>query len=133
MASGVRVTIELDREVQYLEQRLSGPSRVFFDLQNVQALPELKDKVLSYNSDVVNKIRVGRHPANVIRVVLDLEDVAKYSVFTLYSPFRIVVDAERTAARAARTRHAHGRNRTCGDGPGHPGAQAGGHPGYAIR
>ena len=101
MASGVRVTIELDREVQYLEQRLSGPSRVFFDLQNVQTLPELKDKVLSYTSDVVNKIRVGRHPDNVVRVVLDLEDVAKYSVFTLYSPFRIVVDTERSAARAA--------------------------------
>jgi N-acetylmuramoyl-L-alanine amidase len=101
MASAVRVTIELDREVQYFEQRLSGPSRVFFDLQNVQALPELKDKVLNYTSDVVNKIRVGRHPDNVVRVVLDLEDVANYSVFTLYSPFRIVVDAERTAARAA--------------------------------
>jgi N-acetylmuramoyl-L-alanine amidase len=101
MASGVRVTIELDREVQYVEQRLAGPSRVFFDFQNVQALPELKDKVLSYTSDVVSKIRVGRHPGNVVRVVLDLEDVAKYSVFALYSPFRIVVDAERTAARAA--------------------------------
>ena len=101
MRGSVRVTIELDREVRYLERRLQGPARVFFDLQNVQAVTDLKDKVLSYTSDVVNKIRVGRHPDNVVRVVLDLEDVAKYSVFTLYSPFRIVVDAERTAARAA--------------------------------
>src|SRR5688500_752411 len=101
MASGVRITIELDREVRYREQRLSGPARVFFDLQHVQPTPELKDKVLTYTSDVVNKIRVGRHPDNVVRVVLDLEDVANYSVFTLYSPFRIVVDAERTASRAA--------------------------------
>ena len=100
-AALVRVTIELDREVRYLEQRLSGPARVFFDLQDVQAVPDLKDKVLSYTSDVVNKIRVGRHPDNVVRVVLDLEDVANYSVFTLYGPFRIVVDAERTVARAA--------------------------------
>ena len=100
-AASVRVTIELDREVRYLEQRLPGPARVFFDLQDVQAVPDLKDKVLSYTSDVVNKIRVGRHPDNVVRVVLDLEDVANYSVFTLYGPFRIVVDAERTVARAA--------------------------------
>lgn len=99
--TGVRVTIELDREVRYLEQRLGGPSRVFFDLQNVQVVPELKDKVLSYTSDVVNKIRVGRHPDNVVRVVLDLEDVIKHSVFTLYSPFRLVIDTERTAARTA--------------------------------
>ena len=101
MASGVRVTIQLDREVQYLEQKLSGPARVFFDLRNVQTVPDLKDKVLTYTSDVINKIRVGRHPDSVVRVVLDLEDVASYSVFTLYSPFRIVVDAGRTAARNA--------------------------------
>ena len=99
--NGVRVTIALDREVRYLEQRLSGPSRVFFDLQNVQAVAELRDKVLSFNSDVVSKIRVGRHPDNVVRVVLDLEDVVKFSVFTLYSPFRLVIDTERTAARTA--------------------------------
>lgn len=100
-ASGVRVTIALDREVRYYEQRLDGPSRVFFDLQNVQAVPELKDKVLSYTSDIVNKIRVGRHPDNVVRVVLDLQDVADYSVFTLYSPFRVVIDTQRTAVRNA--------------------------------
>jgi N-acetylmuramoyl-L-alanine amidase len=99
--AGVRVTIELDREVRYLEQQLSGPNRVFFDLQNVQVVPELRDKVLSYTSDVVSKIRVGRHPDNVVRVVLDLEDVEAHSVFTLYSPFRLVVDTERTAARTA--------------------------------
>ena len=97
----VRVTVELDREVDYLEQKLAGPARVFFDLRNVQVVPELRDKVLSYPSDVVNKIRIGRHPDSVVRVVLDLEDVPKYSVFTLYNPFRLVIDAERTAARAA--------------------------------
>ena len=99
--TGVRVTIELDREVRYLEERLAGPARVFFDLQNVEVVPELKDQVLSYTSDVVSKIRIGRHPDNVVRVVLDLEDVVKHSVFTLYSPFRLVIDTERTAARTA--------------------------------
>lgn len=101
LPTGVRVALELDREVAYFEQQLSGPARVFFDLRNVQVVPELKDKVLSFNSDVVNKIRVGRHPDNVVRVVLDLDDVAKYSVFTLYNPFRLVIDTERTAARTA--------------------------------
>ena len=101
MRDAVRVIVQLDREVDYLEQKLSGPARVFFDLRNVQVIPELRDKVLSYPSDVVGKIRIGRHPDSVVRVVLDLEDVPKYSVFTLYNPFRLVIDAERTAARAA--------------------------------
>lgn len=100
LPDGVRVTLELDKEVAYREERLAGPARLFFDLKNVQLTPALMDKVLSYNSDVVNKIRVGRHPDNTVRVVLDLEDVRKYSVFTLYSPFRLVIDAERTVAAA---------------------------------
>ncbi|HUQ86173.1 MAG TPA: N-acetylmuramoyl-L-alanine amidase [Vicinamibacterales bacterium] len=99
----VRVTIELDKEVVYREERLAGPSRLFFDLKNVQLTPALMDKVLTYGSDIVGKIRVGRHPDNTVRVVLDFEDVAKYSVFTLYSPFRLVIDAERVAGRIAST------------------------------
>lgn len=101
LPGSVRVTIELDKEVTYREERLSGPSRLFFDLQNVQLTPALMDKVITYGSDVVNKIRVGRHPDNTVRVVLDLEEVPKYSVFTLYSPFRLVIDAERPAGRVA--------------------------------
>lgn len=103
MAESVRVSLKLDREVAYHEQRLTGPERVYFDLRNVQPAPALLDTVLTYPSDVVNKIRTGRHPDHVVRVVLDLEDVSRYSVFTLYNPFRLVIDAERTAARAAAT------------------------------
>jgi N-acetylmuramoyl-L-alanine amidase len=101
LPGSVRITLELDKEVAYREERLAGPSRLFFDLKNVQLTPALMDKVLSYNSDVINKIRVGRHPDNTVRVVLDLEEVSKYSVFTLYSPFRLVIDAERAAGRVA--------------------------------
>ena len=101
MPGSVRITLELDKEVAYREERLNGPARLFFDLKNVEVVPALKDRVLSYGSDLVNKIRVGRHPDNTVRVVLDLEDVSKYSVFTLYSPFRLVIDAERAASRTA--------------------------------
>jgi len=102
LPDSVRITLELDKEVTYREERLAGPSRLFFDLKNVQLTPALMDKVLTYSSDIVNKIRVGRHPDNTVRVVLDLQDVKKYSVFTLYSPFRLVIDAERTPAAATR-------------------------------
>jgi N-acetylmuramoyl-L-alanine amidase len=101
LPDAVRVTIELDREVTYKEDRIGGPARLFFDLKNVDVTAALKDKVLTYGSDVVSKIRVGRHPDNVVRVVLDFEDVRRYSVFTLYSPFRLVIDAERNVAAAA--------------------------------
>ena len=99
LPDAVRVTVELDREVAYHEERLAGPSRVFFDLKGVQASPALADKVLTYSGDIVNTIRVGRHPDSTVRVVLDLDDVSKYSVFTLYNPFRLVIDCQRTVRR----------------------------------
>ena len=98
LTDAVRITLELDREVSYHEERIGGPARLFFDLKNVQTTAALKDKVLSFPSDVVSKIRVGRHPDNTVRVVLDFENVAKYSVFTLYNPFRLVIDAERASS-----------------------------------
>jgi N-acetylmuramoyl-L-alanine amidase len=102
----VRVTVELDHEVPYHEERVDGPSRVFFDLRGVELTPALVDANLAYPNDVVREIRVGRHPDKTVRVVLDIESVTKYSVFTLYKPFRLVIDAERPAAlNTALTRH----------------------------
>lgn len=89
----VRITLLLDREVSFREDSLTGPARVFFDLRNVEAAPDLKDAVLRYPSEIVRQIRIGRHP-NATRVVLDFEEVGRHSVYTLYNPFRIVIDAE---------------------------------------
>jgi N-acetylmuramoyl-L-alanine amidase len=100
----VRITLVLDREVPYREETLTGPARVFFDLKGVAAAEGLTDAVLRYPSDAVRQIRVGRHPNSTVRVVLDLEGVTRHSVYTLYNPFRIVVDCE----PAARTVNAAG-------------------------
>ena len=94
----VRVTLALDREVTYVEETLAGPARVFFDLKGVEAAPELVDAVLRYPTAAVRQIRVGRHPNSTVRVVLDLEGVSKHSVYTLYNPFRLIVDCETTTA-----------------------------------
>jgi N-acetylmuramoyl-L-alanine amidase len=101
LPNAVRVTIALDREVKYHQERLEGPARLFFDLKGVQPSAALMDKVLTYPSDVIGKIRVGRHPDDTVRVVLDLEAVSRYSVFTLYGPFRLVIDAERASTAAS--------------------------------
>jgi N-acetylmuramoyl-L-alanine amidase len=99
LADMVRVTLILDREVSYHEESLTGPARVFFDLRHVEAAPDLKDAVLRYPSEILRQIRIGRHP-NATRVVLDFEQVGRHSVYTLYNPFRIVIDAEAPGAAA---------------------------------
>jgi len=98
LAEVVRVTLELDREVPFYQERLEGPSRVFFDLKGTKTVPSLVDATFRYDSDIIRHIRIGRHPNNTTRVVLDLENVSRFSVFTLYNPYRIVIDAERSAA-----------------------------------
>lgn len=91
----VRITLEFDSEVGYRHERLEAPARLFFDLQGATPAPHLRDTVLSWSDDVVRRVRLGRPAQATTRVVLDLEGTRRYSVFTLYNPFRLVVDLER--------------------------------------
>ncbi len=100
LPDSVRITLELDREVSYREERLEDPARVFFDLKAAQAAPGLADKVFAYSDDIVQQVKIGRHPDSTLRVVLDLQSVRDYSVYTLYSPFRLVIDCERAKTTA---------------------------------
>lgn len=102
LPEAVRVTLTLDREVSYREDRLANPARVFFDLRGVVPAPHLRDVTLRYPADVVRQVRTGLHD-EFTRIVFDAEGVDRYRVFTLDSPFRVVFEAERRAAPAGAT------------------------------
>ncbi len=87
------MAIELDREVDYHDDRISGPDRIFVDLQGAEAAAGVKTSEV-WDDGVVKAVRVGARGA-ALRVVLDLDSVSRYSVFTLYNPFRVVVDLDR--------------------------------------
>lgn len=103
LPDAVRVTIELDAEVPFHEERLADPARVFLDLFSTDAAPALVDRTLRYDADddVVRQVRVGRRPKNTTRVVLETAGVSSYSVYALYDPYRLVIDCARAAPRAA--------------------------------
>lgn len=101
LANVVRVTLELDGEIAYHQEEASTPARLFFDLQNVRLGRGLSDSVLRFQDAVIRQIRLGRRGDNSARVAMDLDGVARYSVFTLYNPFRLVIEFERSAARPA--------------------------------
>jgi N-acetylmuramoyl-L-alanine amidase len=104
----LRIVIQLGKEVTFYDQRIDGPPRVFLDLQNTRPIEPLKDAAIPFPDDVVKQVRIGRQPNSRTRVVLDLKGDARYSVYTLYDPYRIVVDFERrrVAAPAAEPRAA---------------------------
>jgi len=91
----VRVTVELDGEAGFHFGELTNPARVFFDLHGTAAESPLRDATLAFEGDAVREIRLGRHPNQTTRIVLDTTDIARHRVFTLYDPFRIVIDCER--------------------------------------
>ncbi|MFN8057790.1 MAG: N-acetylmuramoyl-L-alanine amidase [Vicinamibacterales bacterium] len=95
-----RIIVELDAEVAYSAQKLDSPSRVFFDLQQTSASKETLSAVQEFTDDHVRRVRLGRHPNGVTRVVMELDQATTYSVFTLYSPFRLVVDFPRASSAA---------------------------------
>src|SRR5207248_1907442 len=98
LPDAVRVTIEIDAEVpQFHDERLAGPPRVFVDLPATRAAAALVDRTLRFDrdEDIVRVVRVGRHPRNTTRVVLDAAGVSSYSVYPLYHPFRLVIDCAR--------------------------------------
>jgi N-acetylmuramoyl-L-alanine amidase len=102
LPDALRVTLELDREVAFYDERIAGPPRVFIDLQNTRAVEALEDAALSFPDDVVRQIRVGRQQEARIRVALDIQDAARHSVYPLYNPYRIVLDFERVTPAASR-------------------------------
>jgi len=94
VAEAVRVTIELDREVPFHEERLLDPDRVFVDLSFTRVSPALTNQTFRYEGDAhpVRQIRIGRHPNDTARVVLDTAGVANCSVYPVYAPYQLVID-----------------------------------------
>ena len=103
LPDAVRITIELDSEVPFHDERIQDPARVFVDFPGTRATPALVDQTLRFegDADIVRQVRVGRHPNNTTRVVLDAAGVTSYSVYPLYSPYRLVIDCVRVPAAVA--------------------------------
>ena len=109
LPDALRITLELEREATFYEERLDGPPRVFVDLRNTQAVDALRDATIPFQGDVVRRARVGRHADNRTRVVFDLQGAGRYSVYSLYNPYRVVIRFR--ATRPGRPTDAAGRVR----------------------
>lgn len=95
----VRVTIELDSEVAYTEEQLRNPDRLFFDLRGTELGSGVSEGALTFDDgDLAKELRLGTRPGGVTRVVIDTTGTARHSLFTLYNPYRLVVDLYRSAS-----------------------------------
>jgi N-acetylmuramoyl-L-alanine amidase len=95
LPDALRITLELGQEVTFRSDRLDNPPRVFIDFENTRPVEAIKDATIPFADDVVRKVRIGRQTESRTRVVMDLNGAGRYSIYTLYNPYRVVIDFTR--------------------------------------
>jgi N-acetylmuramoyl-L-alanine amidase len=98
LPDAVRITLDLGDEVPFRSDRLDGPPRVFIDFDNTRPVEAIKDATIPFSDDVVRQVRIGRQTESRTRVVMDLNGAGRHSIYTLYNPYRVVIDFARAPA-----------------------------------
>jgi N-acetylmuramoyl-L-alanine amidase len=98
LPDALRITLEMGEEVTFRSDRLDSPPRVFIDFENTRPVEAIKDATIPFPDDVVRKVRIGRQTESRTRVVMDLSGASRYSIYTLYNPYRVVIDFTRLPA-----------------------------------
>jgi N-acetylmuramoyl-L-alanine amidase len=91
-SSYTRIVINVEGEVKFDTTRLPNPDRIVLDLLNSRLSSALVGKTFPVENGFLRQVRVGQFQPNVTRIVLDVEKIEDYSVFTLPNPFRLVID-----------------------------------------
>lgn len=90
----MRIVVGIDGEVKFESVRLANPDRIVLDLQTAHLSPELIGKTFPVEDGFLRQIRVAQFSPEVARVVLDVEKIQTYSIFSLPNPFRLVIDVQ---------------------------------------
>ena len=89
--SYTRVVVDLNGPVDFTEQRISSPDRLFFDLKKCTLTDSVKGAI-PINNGILKTVRFAQFDKDTVRVVLDLDSLRKYSAFLLEEPNRLVID-----------------------------------------
>ncbi len=87
-----RVAIDLESDVKFGSQRISGPDRIFFDLRGTKLASTLVGKSFDVDDGFLRKIRVAQFQPGRTRVVLEVDDLSDYDAFLLPNPYRLIID-----------------------------------------
>ncbi|WP_026840866.1 N-acetylmuramoyl-L-alanine amidase [Citrifermentans bremense] len=85
-----RIAITAGSEIPFEHHKL--PNRLYLDLQGAKLNQGVKD--LSIGDGLLKSVRIAQFQAATVRVVLDLDSIKDYKVFTFSDPFRIIVDVK---------------------------------------
>lgn len=90
-----RVVIMASGPVNYkeilLEETENAPRRLYIDFKKSYIEPQYRAPV-PIEDGLLRRIRTGQFSPDTVRVVLDIESINSYKIFSLPDPFRVVVD-----------------------------------------
>jgi len=93
-----RIVVTLDREVPYEQHELAlqpgapAQPRIYLDISSARLGPAVRD--IPIGDGLLKAARAGQYSSDVVRVVLDLDSIKEYKVFTFSDPFRVIVDVK---------------------------------------
>ncbi len=87
-----RVVIDLSEKTEFRADKLINPDRIFVDVMG--SIVKLGDasRQIKIDDGVIKTIRTGQFNEEITRVVFDLYQEAKYDLFSLIEPDRVVID-----------------------------------------
>jgi N-acetylmuramoyl-L-alanine amidase len=92
-----RVVVQLSDPVGYtkhlLEKQGDRPRRLFLDFA-ASRIPPKACRPIPIQDGLLKRVRVGQFSPDTVRVVLDIESISSYKIFTLQDPFRTVIDVK---------------------------------------
>ncbi len=98
-----RIVIDVGSQVKYQAARISGPDRIYFDIEGAKVDPALLHKPIALeDGGYLKAVRIAQNQSGVVRVVLEVNRAKDYSVFLLPDPYRLVVDLYGTSDAAER-------------------------------
>jgi N-acetylmuramoyl-L-alanine amidase len=98
---GAVVEIELDGRIDYEEGRLGRPARLVFDLANTRTMEALRDAIMAFDSGPVRQLRIGRHPNNTTRVVIETAEGVRCASRLVAGPYRLIISCGAEAAASS--------------------------------
>ena len=90
-----RISLELDRDVTWETHELgkgtpAKSGRVYIDLKRTRMGKNVRD--ITIGDGLLKGARVAQYKPEVVRVVLDTENIKDYKIFPLSDPARLVID-----------------------------------------
>jgi len=95
-----RVVVDLSEKTEFRANKLINPDRIFIDIMGSDAKLEDTSKQIKIDDGVIKTVRTAQFNQEITRVVFDLYREARYELFSLIEPDRVVIDIFKSGEEA---------------------------------